>query len=365
MTDISSAFSDTYAEAREKFIAAANEAQATITSYEQAEKGPNGERLFIDFATVGPDDAENAIIIVSGTHGVEAFCGAGIQVNILSNPDELAKYADTKIVFLHGHNPYGWAWLRRGNQDNIDLNRNYVDFSRRFGSNEAYSEVHKLMLPDDFDVSATNAIDSWVEEHGQAHFFTVALTGQRIDPNGIFYGGLEHAWATKTVSKALPTFVKNQKRVCLIDVHTGMGGYAGALILHAYEPGSTNSDRFNDWYEDKVTNEMEGVDTSEIEYDNSGAIATALDDLLPDHETLGVVIEYGVVDLRRTIDSLVADNWLHAKGDLGSDQAKAIKQENLDCLYGNTDDWKRKVWEHSSWMIESTAKGLRALCTKE
>ena len=74
------------------------------------------------------------------------------------------------------------------------------------------------------------------------------------------------------------------------------------------QPGSTNIDRFNDWYDDKIANDMEGVDTSEIEYDNSGTIVTALEDVLPDHEALGVGIEYGVVDLRCTIDSLIADN---------------------------------------------------------
>lgn len=361
MTDILSGFSDTYAIARKKFIKAAGNANAKIASFKHPEKGPDGEDLFIDFAVIGPDDAENALVLVSGTHGVEAFCGAGIQMNIISNPDELSKYRDTKLVFIHGHNPYGWAWLRRTNHNNVDINRSYVDFSKKFTSNEAYKEVQSLMLPDVFDAAATKAIDDWIEENGQARFFAAALQGQRIDPEGIFYGGLEHAWATKTVMKELPALIKPQKRVCLIDVHTGMGGYAGGLILHGYIPGSTNSERFNDWYDDKVTNELEGVDPDDIEFENSGALALALDFLLPDHETLGVVIEYGVVDLRRTIDSLVADNWLHSRGDLGSEQAKAIKQENLDCLYGNIDDWKEKVWAHSSWMIENTAKGLRAL----
>ena len=51
--------------------------------------GPPGERLFLDFATIGPDDADNAILVTSGTHGPEAFCGSGIQIQLLSSPDIL------------------------------------------------------------------------------------------------------------------------------------------------------------------------------------------------------------------------------------------------------------------------------------
>ena len=31
---------------------------------------------------------------------------------------------------LHALNPYGFSHLRRVNEDNADLNRNFVDFSR-------------------------------------------------------------------------------------------------------------------------------------------------------------------------------------------------------------------------------------------
>ncbi len=106
---------------------------------------------------------------------------------------------------------------------------------------------------------------------------------------------------------------------------------------------------------------MEGVDAPEIECENSGSIVAALEQLLPEQETYGVVVEYGVVELAQVIKALIADNWLNNKGDPESEQGRRIKRENLDTLYGNNTDWKNRVWAHSSWLLEKTVGGLRAL----
>jgi hypothetical protein len=361
MPKVSDSFSNDYAEARAKFIAAAKAAGAQVQSVKHPLKGPAGESLFMDFAVLGPDEAENAVVITSGTHGPEAFCGSGVQVQLLSMPEELAKYRDTRLIFVHAHNPHGWAWLRRVNEDNIDINRNYCDFEKPHPNNEAYDEVRELFLPEVFDDEAKAAILAWADENGMQKFATVALAGQRVDPQGIFYGGHKPVWSRKTMFSTLPALVSGQQRAVLLDFHTGVGEFGQGTILHLYDQDSPEDQLFKSWYDGKVAGEMSEVNYDEVDATQAGAFMSGFHRVLPDHETYSLVVEYGTVGIQRVLFALIADNWLYAKGDPDSQTGQEIKQEILDTLYGNTPEWHAGVWEHGSWLIEKTALGLRSL----
>ena len=361
MRNITDSFSNNYVEARSKFIGAAENAGAEIQSVEHPLNGPRGEHLFMDFAVFGPGDAENAIVITSGTHGPELFCGSGVQVQLLSMPGELDKYRDTRLVFVHAHNPYGCAWLRRVNEDNIDINRNYCDFDRLYPQNEAYNSVRDLFLPKEFNDDARNAILAWAEENGMQKFATVALSGQRVDPRGIFYGGHEPVWSRETMYSTLPGLLAKQKRAVLLDFHTGVGEYGQGTILHLYGRDSAEDQLFKSWFEGKVAGEMEEIDNDEIDHAQGGAFMSGFHRILPDHETYSLVVEYGTVGIQRVLFALIADNWLHAKGDPDGRKGQEIKREILSSLYGNSPEWHAGVWKHGSWLIERTALGMRSL----
>ena len=91
-----------YAEARERFLAAAREAGATFATYDHPLTGRRGEALATDLAVVGDPQAERALVVTSGTHGVEGVCGSGIQVRLLEGvaphiADDLALVTDEHI----------------------------------------------------------------------------------------------------------------------------------------------------------------------------------------------------------------------------------------------------------------------------
>ena len=361
MSDFLTAFSDDYFEARTKFLAAAKDAGARIKSIEHPKKAPNGDPIHMDVAEIGPEDAEIGLLIVSGVHGPEAYCGSGIQINMLRSPDIMAKYEGLKLVFVHGHNPYGWAWCRRVDENNIDVNRNYVDFGKPYSVNEDYELVQHLFMPDDFDDAAEQAIYDWIAEHGQKKFATAAMLGQRIDENGLFYGGVKPIWTNQTFRHEVLPLLHAQKKVMLIDLHTGLGDYADGIILHVYPKESERAQMFNRWYEGKVDGGMDVLDNDKVDYDNSGSTVASFETFYPDKDAYAMVVEYGTGDLSKILMALVKDNWLHVKGDLDSPKGKAIKKELLHMLYPNTDEWKTGVWRHASWALTKTAEGLRTL----
>ena len=77
-------FATSYAEARDKFLAAARIAGAATERFDNPRKGPSGESLSTDVARVGPADASKVVATISSTHGVEGYCGSGFQVDWLA-----------------------------------------------------------------------------------------------------------------------------------------------------------------------------------------------------------------------------------------------------------------------------------------
>ena len=120
-------FSPSYEVARQRFCDAATVAGATVEQH-RVDTGDAGADLTIDVATMGGGEPSWVVIVSSGVHGVEGFFGSAIQLAWLSRQAAGARPADDgAVVLVHAVNPYGFARLRRTNEDNVDLNRNYLD----------------------------------------------------------------------------------------------------------------------------------------------------------------------------------------------------------------------------------------------
>lgn len=63
----------------------------------------------------------------SACHGVEGYCGSGVQVKVLHDAEWRAKAraAGVATLYIHALNPYGFSHVRRFTHENVDLNRNF------------------------------------------------------------------------------------------------------------------------------------------------------------------------------------------------------------------------------------------------
>jgi len=141
-----SAFAQTYAEARGKFIAAAEAAGLDVFGHAHPMLGRDGEALAMDVALEGRRDAHSLLLVSSGCHGVEGFCGSGVQVALLRDAAwrALLHESGVAVLYLHALNPYGFSWWRRVTHEGVDLNRNFHDFSQPLPANPAYDEIAAL-----------------------------------------------------------------------------------------------------------------------------------------------------------------------------------------------------------------------------
>ena len=144
-------FSDSYAIARSRFLETAVNLGARLASFAIERKDDNGEALFIDFALIGPSNPEKLVVISSGLHGVEGFFGSAVQLaflqKLLNNGNSYID-AGVGVLLIHAINPYGFAMLRRTNEDNIDLNRNFLQPNEEYrGAPVGYSLINDFLNP--------------------------------------------------------------------------------------------------------------------------------------------------------------------------------------------------------------------------
>ena len=119
--DLIAAFSQTYAEARAKFLAAAKARGLAVESHvHPSSRGVDGEELAVDVATLGPATAASLLCVISGTHGVEGFCGSGAQIALLEDPAVIAavEQRQVAVMFYHALNPYGFSHWHRTTHEN-------------------------------------------------------------------------------------------------------------------------------------------------------------------------------------------------------------------------------------------------------
>src|SRR5262249_43945748 len=97
-------FSQSYGEAREKFLAAAKARGARVfREVHPSERGAQGEELSVDLACLGDERAAGLLLLSSATHGVEGFCGSGCQIALLHDDVFMAEAerAGVAVLMLH------------------------------------------------------------------------------------------------------------------------------------------------------------------------------------------------------------------------------------------------------------------------
>ncbi len=276
-------FSESYAEARTRFIEAATRAGAPLQHFENpAGPGPTGETLATDVALFGPEDATKLLVLLSGTHGVEGFAGSGAQVSMIESLRFGALPARTAVLVVHAINPYGFAWLRRTNEDNVDLNRNALDFDDLPEPSPDFVALEPHLVPRDWTdlVPAEVAIKSFIAEHGFRRFQEVVTGGQYTAPDGLFYGGSAPVWSTRTFREIVTRYGHGKQRLALIDIHTGLGpcGY-GEPIYTGHD--DDEAARVRDWYGPDVTAIHAGNSASVVV---QGPLLNAVRSFFDDHD---------------------------------------------------------------------------------
>ena len=359
-------FADCYLDARERFRRAAADRGARLTEFANDEcRGPAGERLFTDVACVTPAAANRALVLVSGVHGIEGFAGSAAQVQFLDD-----HWTDlpsrTAVVLVHALNPFGFAHQRRVNEDNVDINRNFVDHACP-PDNTDYEAVHAAVLPPDWAGPGRRAADAALQkvaiERGQRYLQAAITRGQYRHPDGLFYGGSAPVWSNRLWRDVIREYITGFARVAYIDLHTGLGerGRGEPIFRGGRDHGAL--DRAHAWYGDALTQSEDGTSSSTP---IGGNTASALaDELPPETELTAITLEFGTEPGVVVLTALRADNWLYQRGHPQGPDAERVRRLMSAAFHADDRTWESAVLAESRRYIAAACTGLGQLAGAE
>jgi hypothetical protein len=360
MTQEFPSFSESYNEARRKFLAAAHEAKARIHSYRQLHiEGKGGENLTCDVAVLGPEEAECAAIVISGTHGAEGFCGSAIQHRWLTSHGTDATMDSIKIVLVHAVNPWAFSHITRTTEHNVDLNRNFMVGGKYDRQNPAYDQLLPFLHADVFDaqgnIDAYSGYRRYLDLHGW-HLEGEMMEGQSHRPDGLFYTGKAPEWANVTFRRIVNEHLAHAKTIGFIDWHTGIGSFGEVVFLVFNERNSEEYATAARWWGRDNLDRYAFPSGAVPKYE--GLLCKAIRQELPNSQVAGAVVEIGTGDAFTIFRSDRLDRWLTFEGRHDS-QYDRLREDYKNSLCPNDPSWRRSALDAGPLIMDQLFDGLR------
>src|SRR5574337_166851 len=356
-------FAASYAAARAKLQLAAAEAGGVVTCHiHPRATGPDGGSLAIDVASFGPRAASRGLLVLSGTHGGEGCAGSAAQVALVRSGALSALPPDTRVVLVHGLNPYGFAHGTRTTENNVDLNRNFADFSKRLPSNPAYLELHDTLCPAHWTpaprATTARAIDGWIARNGRKAWLEPIMKGQYEDAPGLNYGGRAPEWSNLTLRAIVARELPAVRRLGFIDWHTGLGQYGEPFFLCFNERLGPEWQRACEWWGGERVDSNVGYEGSERPPYN-GLVFYGLQEMIGPARMTGAVVEFGTAPIDVAFDQLRADRWLRF-GEVPDDPALVARMRRgvMENFTPSDLRWRSRVVTHSREIHLAALNGL-------
>jgi hypothetical protein len=354
-------FSASYAHARSRFLAAAADGRLATGSHVLPLRGADGEELAMDLALAGSAGAPALLIVSSACHGIEGYAGSAAQLALLRDPHFAAALGerDVAVLFIHALNPHGFSWGSRVTAENVDLNRNFIDFARPLPRNPDYERLAPWLIPRRWPPPFSNTLGlaAFVVRHGMAALQAAVSRGQYTDPNGLFFGGHAPTWSNATLRRVLRDFAATRSRIAWVDVHTGLGRPGDCELILAARHDAGTVARARAWWGPGVTSTQDRSSSSPALH---GQMWSAVYDECPQAEYTGIAVELGTASRLQVLQALRADQWLALHPQAPPSQRREIKQRMRDAFYLEDDGWKRNAVERTTAAVRQALHGLAA-----
>jgi predicted deacylase len=331
----------TYDECRARFRRAAMEAGVIVEAHPILARGPFGQELTIDVASLGADRPARALAVLSGVHGVEGFVNSALQCDLLARWDPSEWPRDVGVLLVHAVNPWGMAWWRRQNESNVDLNRNWRRSEIEPVHNDAYDELHHLACPDTDALPEVDGLlataSAVVAERGMEWVRDGITRGQYRHPDGLHYGGERTEESNVVLHRLVTERLAGVERLLTLDLHTGHGPRGEVTILSDQPPGSPQDAFFRSVF-DRVEATTGNPDATTGP--KSGQIANGFRDLFPNAECFSTSLEFGTASDLEQLAATYQEQWVHRHGDRSNPDHQPAVWAYRCCFTPDDPDWE-------------------------
>jgi hypothetical protein len=355
--------SDSYQTARVNFLRACEKAGVEVASYAHPLKTPDGADLATDVARFGASDASKLLVMVSGVHGVEGFSGAATQVGWIEQKRYEQLPDDTAVLMVHLINPWGAAHLRRYTENNVDLCRNFLDFSQALPANEAYGALHGQLAPGgvlgEYGENTRPFLGKLVSEKGLEYVVDLFMGGQWEFEQGFAFGGQGPEWSNVTLRDILRLNAEGVRQACVIEFHTGLGpwGYGQLITMHHGPELDRVRRDFGPWVFNPSADKSPGEEGYRLVH---GHTIEAYRSSFPGVPVTAVTLEFGTYPPDETLALLLQEHLLVCR----SESAPAHKMDEirtglLEYHHPRDWEWRCAFWSRSLQVIRQALGHLK------
>lgn len=352
-------FSPDYATARYRLLAACAARGLVVESRVHPLRGPAAEQLALDVVRIGPAGAPRRLALFAGTHGVEGYFGAALSLGLVEDGhlDHLPE--GVSVHLFHALNPWGFAWTRRVTEDNVDFNRNWIDFGESRARDRDYEIIAAALLPPGLDPATLAAADGelrhFARTNGLPALQAAVTRGQYHHGDGLYFGGYGPTWSRRRVSEAVLCQLSGADHVVAIDCHTGLGAYGTGEAITIAAPGSAAYGRAKALFGARVKSTVTGESLSAH---LMGSLDEGVAALLGDDGLTFVALEVGTRDGITVLGALRDDNFLHQQGGLDTEQGRAIKARLKDAFAPDEAAWQDAVYALGLETVQGVLAGI-------
>lgn len=322
--------------------------------------------LTIDLTYLPSQEKNKLVIISSGIHGVEGFAGSAVQRMVMKEILPAMKTKDTAFLFIHGINPYGFKYLRRVTENNVDLNRNSgVDTAMFSTKNQGYKSLYDFLNPAKaLDRKSPEVGGFFLGALGQVALQSIAklrqaiLQGQYEFPEGIYFGGRDFEPQIKSLTTVLAEVVKPYKSVMALDIHTGYGerGKTHLFPIKITDPKAL-----------EITEKL--YSGTPVDWPDSKGFYTVYGDftelvqaLAKDKLYLPMTLEYGTMNsqdlfgLVKSLQIMIMENQGMHQGYAQESDRSAITQELMEMYYPSSAPWRTVIIKDTRNLLNQAFK---------
>ena len=209
--------------------------------------------LYIDNVLIpATEENTNLLVLTTGVHGIEGYIGSVMLDVFFEEIFPSLDRSNTGVLVVANINPYGMKYMRRYNENNVDLNRNFIEdwdsFDRSL--NEDYPKVLELLQPEGAIINGFWHEVRFYVELAQEAIFTGAstisdalLTGQYEYPEGVYYGGNGDEASTAYLKNVFAECLDSQyENIVHVDIHSGYGPRYNMVIFNSVQDTTSEAD---------------------------------------------------------------------------------------------------------------------------
>ena len=305
------------------------------------------------------EENTNLIVLTTGVHGIEGYIGS-VMLDVFF--EEIYPDIDTKstgVLIVANVNPYGMKYMRRYNENNVDLNRNFIEDWDNFdlSSNKEYPKVEGFLQPEGKMGNAFWHEVGFYLSLAKEAIFTGAdtisdalLTGQYEYPDGVYYGGNGDEKSTTYLKGVFNDCLESEyENIIHVDIHSGYGPRYNMVIFNSVQDPTSEADSIAQiGYDYIIAQDSEEFyvtygDTTDYFYRlaKSKNSDKSLYSTCFEFGTIGDDFLSSILSLKYTVD----ENRQHRFPTNNKITGEIVRQNYLELFYPTETNWRTKTIE--------------------